>query len=179
MSVANATVLARFKDFSDAEAAVNSLRKSGVQPGCISLLGRHFNSREGVHGFFVRSPEPHQAPEHRETRTGEVFGSLFKDLLVGSAGVLILPELGPLLVLGPVGNFLLTAATTAEIHWVAEGLMSTGVSRETAHGMEAALGKGEFLCLAHVQKAEAEHAAKVLDAAGPLELREVSGNAPA
>jgi hypothetical protein len=166
------TLVARFRDHAAVEAAVRSLERSGVPTHRVSVLGRDFACREGLQGFALQPPDPERHAVSSEVRRGALWGGLF-ELLVG-VGFFVLPEFGPLVVLGPFSRLLITAAGDLVVGALFGALESLGLSHDEAHRVRSALQAGQFLCVVPVDEAERGAVAKVLEGSGALELKAVT-----
>jgi len=149
-------VLAGYRSHQDAETAIRLLAKDGLPVDKISIIGRNFETREDVQGFY--------RPADAALEGGAVgawFGGLF-GLLLGT-GLFIIPVVGPLLVLGPLAGLIAGAITGAGVGALASGLVSLGVPQDQAIKYQERLQAGEFLVVVHgATAAETGRASSVL-----------------
>src|SRR5262245_44273561 len=95
----NQTVVAVYRTHQDAEAAVRELANSGVPMKQVSIIGRDWQIREDIQGFY------HSSDAIREgAGTGAWFGGLF-GLFMGF-GLFLIPVAGTLIVLGPLSGLI-------------------------------------------------------------------------
>ena len=135
-------VVAGYRSHSDAEAAVRTLAKVGLPMAKISIIGRNFETREDVQGFY----RPADAALEGGA-AGAWFGGLF-GLMLGT-GLFILPVIGPLLVLGPLAGLVAGAITGAGAGALVSGLVSLGVPQNQAIKYQDRIQTGEFLVIVH------------------------------
>ena len=149
------SVVASYKSHSDAEAAVRQLQGSGVPMKEISIIGRDWQLREDVQGFY----QPGDAIKAGATE-GAWFGGIF-GLFMGM-GMFFLPIAGAVFVLGPLGGLIAGAIGGAGLGALVSGLMTLGVPKEQALKYQERLQAGEFLVVVQGDSAEVTHAETVL-----------------
>ena len=74
--------------------------RRGIADARISIVGRNFETREDVQGFY----QPSDAALAGATQ-GAWFGGIF-GLMMGAMGFFVLPAVGALMVLGPLSGFI-------------------------------------------------------------------------
>ena len=94
------SVVAVYPDHATAERAVRQLHESGFNLGDLSIVGRDSQETEEPYGLVSRGDYVKAGAE-----TGALFGWLF-GLCIG-AGFLVLPEIGLVVVAGPIAAALL------------------------------------------------------------------------
>ena len=157
------SVVAIYKSHADAEQAVHKLNRGGIPMEKISIIGRNFQVREDIQGYYRPSDAAMEGAGF-----GAWFGGLF-GLLFGF-GLFILPVAGPLIVLGPLAGLIAGAATGAGIGALVSGLMAMGLSKDEALKYKSRLESGEFLLAVIGTPEEIENARGILEATGHVGL---------
>jgi len=149
-------VVAGYRSHHEAETAVRLLAKDGLPMDKISIIGRDFETREDVQGFYRPADAALEG-----AGTGAWFGGLF-GLLVGT-GLFILPVIGPVLVLGPLAGLVAGAIGGAGVGALVSGLVFLGVPQDQAIKYQERIQAGEFLVVVHGgSPAETERACSTL-----------------
>ena len=149
-------IIATYLTHAAAEAAVRLLSSGGLPMTHISIIGRHFETREDVQGFYRPADAALEG-----AGTGAWFGGLF-GLLVGT-GLFILPVIGPVLVLGPLAGLVAGAIGGAGVGALVSGLVFLGVPQDQAIKYQERIQAGEFLVVVHGgSPAETERACSTL-----------------
>lgn len=110
-------VIGVYGDQAAAEAAVHNLQQTGVRLPQISVMGRDWQAREAVEGFWSITPGEEKGLVRDGERFGLRIGSLF-GLLEGFA-LLLIPGLGSLVILGPIAGLVVGGSLGALV-----GIMS-------------------------------------------------------
>ena len=160
----NQSVIAIYRAHQEAEEAVRKLERGGVPIRKISIVGRDFQLREDVQGYYLPSDAAKEGAGF-----GAWFGGLFGMLL--GFGFFVLPVAGTLVVLGPLAGLIAGAISGAGIGALVSALMSLGMSREQALKYQARLQAGEFLVTVIGTPEEIERAREILQGTGEVELR--------
>jgi uncharacterized membrane protein len=150
------SVIAIYKSHTEAEEAVHKLKRGGIPLEKISIIGRNFQVREDIQGYY----QPSDA-----AREGAGFGAWFGGLfgLLFGFGLFVFPLVGPLIVLGPLAGLIAGAATGAGIGALVSALMAMGVSKEEALKYKSRLEAGEFLVTVIGEPREIETARAILE----------------
>jgi len=158
-------VVATYKNHSDAEAAVRLLAHDGVPVNTISIIGRDFESREDIQGFY-------RPGDAALTGAGEGawFGGIF-GLLFGAMGFFVLPIVGGLWILGPIAGFLAGGVAGAGIGALVSALIAAGIPKDQALKYQERLQAGEFLVVVHAGAGEVSQAREILASTGQLTLQ--------
>ena len=135
-------VVASYGSHNDAEEAVRQLQRSGVPMDHISIIGRNWQVREDVQGFYT----PGDAIQAGAKR-GAWFGGFF-GLFMGM-GMFVFPIAGTLIVLGPLAGLIAGAIGGAGFGALTSGLMTMGIPKDQALKYEGQLQAGEFLVVVH------------------------------
>jgi hypothetical protein len=109
-------VVAGYRSHHEAETAVRLPAKDGLPMDKISIIGRDFETREDVQGFYRPADAALEG-----AGAGAWFGCLF-GLLVGT-GLFILPVIGPVLVLGPLAGLVAGAIGDAGVGALVSGMV--------------------------------------------------------
>jgi uncharacterized membrane protein len=159
----NESVIAMYSSHTEAEDAVHKLKRGGIPLERISIIGRNFQVREDIQGYY----RPSDA-----VKEGAGFGAWFGGLfgLLAGFGLFVFPVVGPLIVLGPLAGLIAGAATGAGIGALVSGLMAMGVSKEEALKYKSRVEAGEFLVTVIGSPEEIETARGILEATGHVGL---------
>ena len=159
------TVVAGYRSHYEAEQAIRHLAEKGVTLDKISLIGRNFETREDVEGFYRPADAALDGAE-----TGAWFGGLF-GLLLGM-GFFLIPVIGPVFILGPFAGLVAGAIGGAGVGALTSGLISLGIPQDQAVKYQTRIQSGEFLVVVHgATVAETEHACATLQGTGQAMLQ--------
>ena len=135
-------VVAAYTRHEDAEQAIRLLANDGLNIDAISIIGRNFEIREDVKGFF------HPTDAMRE---GAGFGALWGGVfgLLAGAGMFVFPLVGPVLILGPLASLGASILGGAGLGVIAGSLAFIGIDPKDAIKYEEYIQAGEFLVVVH------------------------------
>ena len=165
------SAVAVYRRHSDAEDAVHRLERAGIPMQKISIIGRNFELREDVQGYYRPSDAALEGAGF-----GAWMGGLF-GLLMGF-GMFVFPIAGTLIVLGPLAGMVAGAVSGAGVGALVNGLMALGIPKDQALKYQARLQAGEFLVTVTGTPEEVARAKEVLRNSGEIEL-ETHGSAQA
>ena len=165
------TVVATYRTHDDAEEAVRRLSDSGLPVRQISIVGRNFETREDVQGFY----RPGDAALDGAA-TGAWFGGIF-GLMLGAMGFFVMPMVGALMVMGPLSGMIAGALGGAGVGALINGLVAAGIPRDQALLYQERLKAGEFLVVVHGTAGEAERAHQILGGTTQTDLQAYSAGA--
>lgn len=154
------SVVAVFRSHADAEEAVRLLQRGGIPMSKISIIGRDWQVREDVEGYY----RPSDA-----AREGAWLGGLF-GLFMGF-GYFLFPVFGPLVVLGPLAGLIAGAIGGAGVGALVSGLMALGIPKDQALKYRARLEAGEFLLVTHGTQEEVARAREILQTTRQIDLQ--------
>jgi hypothetical protein len=157
------SVVAVYRHHSDAEEAVHRLERAGIPIQRISIIGRNFQIREDIQGYYRPSDAALEGAGF-----GASVGGLF-GLLMGF-GLFVLPVAGTVIVLGPLAGLIAGAISGAGIGALVNGLMALGIPKDRALKYQARLQAGEFLVFVTGTAEEINRAKEVLQNSGEIEL---------
>jgi hypothetical protein len=165
---ATRSVVAVYRNHVDAEDAVRRLERAGIPLQKISIIGRNFELREDMQGYYRPSDAALEGAGF-----GAWVGGLF-GLLMGF-GLFVFPVAGTLVVLGPLAGFIAGAASGAGLGALVSGLMALGIPKDEALKYQARLQAGEFLVTVTGTPEEVARAREALQNSGELELKTHAG----
>src|SRR5687768_13031956 len=119
----DSSVVAIYKTHQQAEEAVRKLERGGIPMQKISIIGRDFQLREDVQGYYRPSDAAKEGAGF-----GAWFGGLF-GLMMGF-GFFLFPVAGPLFVLGPLAGMIAGALSGAGIGALVNALVALGMSKD-------------------------------------------------
>jgi hypothetical protein len=157
------SVVAVYRHHSDAEDAVRRLQRAGIPMQEISIIGRNFELREDVQGYYRPSDAALEGAGF-----GAWVGGLFGVLM--GFGLFIFPVAGTLIVLGPLAGLIAGAVGGAGVGALVNGLMALGIPKDRALKYQSRLQAGEFLVTVTGTPEEANRAKEILRNSGELEL---------
>jgi len=158
-------IIATYLTHAAAEAAVRLLSSGGLPMTHISIIGRHFETREDVQGFY----RPEDAAL-AGAGTGAWFGGFF-GLMAGAFGFFVFPLVGALMVLGPLSGMIAGAIGGAGVGALINGLVASGVPRDQALKYQERLQAGEFLVVVHGDAGETMRAHEILEGTAQTHLQ--------
>ena len=157
------SVVAVYRYHSDAEEAVHRLARAGTPMQKISIIGRNFEMRENVQGYYRPSDAALEG-----AGLGAWFGGLF-GLMMGF-GLFVFPIAGTLIVLGPLAGMIAGALSGAGVGALVNGLIALGIPKDQALKYQSRLQAGEFLVTVTGTVEEVTRAREVLQNSGEVEL---------
>jgi len=152
--------VALFDDHLQAEAAIRSLEKGGVDMKRLSIVGLDYHTEENVVGYV------HAGDRARYWgKFGALWGGVW-GLLFGSA-MLLVPGFGHLVILGPLASALLNLAGGAVVGGgvgaLGGALASVGIPPDAVLQYESAIKAGKFALVFHGSEEEAGTARALLE----------------
>jgi len=157
------SVVAIYHTHKQAETAINTLQKAGVDVKSLSVAGRGMHSDEQVVGYYNVGD--------RMKYWGSVgaFWGGFWGLLFGSAAFAI-PGIGPILVAGPLVSWIVAglegAVVVGGVSALGAGLVSIGIPKDSVIKYETALKTDKFLLIVHGTREEVYGARLILQTTG-------------
>src|SRR5579872_2280722 len=158
------SVVAAYKSHADAEEAVRRLYAGGIPMKHISIIGRDWQLREKVEGYY----RPADAAKEGAAE-GAWVGGLF-GMLMGF-GFFLFPPLGPLFVLGPLAGLVAGAIGGAGVGALIGALMALGIPKDEALKYRARLEAGEFLLVVNGPQEEISRAQEILQRTNQVDLQ--------
>ena len=147
-----------------AEDAVRQLQHAGLPMNIISIIGRDWQVREDVQGYF------HPGDAVREgASAGAWYGGLF-GLLLG-IGLFVVPVAGTILVLGPLGGLIAGAIGGTGVGALVGGLTALGIPKDQALKYQTQLEAGEFLVTVHGSPEQIAEAHQILEGTTTADLQ--------
>lgn len=162
-------VVATFRSHDAAEDAVRRLSDGGLPVHHISIVGRNFETREDVQGFY----RPADAALDGAGQ-GAWFGGIF-GLMMGAMGFFVMPAVGALMVMGPLSGMIAGAIGGAGVGALINGLVAAGVPRDQALMYQERLKAGEFLVVVHGSAGETARAHEILGGTAQTHLQAHGG----
>ena len=157
------SVVAVFESHEQAEAAVGELQKDGFDMKQLSIIGKDFHTEEHVVGYYTACDRMLYWGG-----SGALWGSFWGGmwgLLFGSAFFWV-PGIGPLLVAGPLGMWIVGAlegaVVTGSLTALGAGLYSIGIPKNSVVKYETEVKNGKLLLVAHGTTDEVERAKNIL-----------------
>jgi len=153
------SVVAVYPQHTDAENAINLLKKVNFDIKKLAIVGRGYHTEDQVVGFYTTGDRM-----KHWGKNGAFWGGLW-GLLVGSAFFLI-PGVGPVVVAGSAVAWIVAALEGALVvgglSALGAGLFSIGIPKDSAVKYESSVKAGKFLLIAHGTAEEAEAARRIL-----------------
>lgn len=151
--------VAVFDNHTQAEEAIEELKKSNFDIKKLSIVGRDYHTEEHVVGFYNTGDRM-----KRWGKAGAFWGGLW-GLLIGAAFFWI-PGIGPILVAGPFVSMLVGALEGAVVvgglSALGAGLYSIGIPKDSVLEYETELKAGKYVVIAHGTEDEINHAREIL-----------------
>jgi hypothetical protein len=159
------SVVAIYRQHTDADLAVKELQRGGVDMHKLSIVGKGYHTDEQAVGYY-------NAGDRMKYwgKTGAFWGG-FWGLLFGSAFFMI-PGIGPVLAAGPVVAWIVggleSAIEVGALSALGAGLYSIGIPKDSIVKYETALKTDQFLVIAHGTAAEVAKAKDIIESTHPL-----------
>jgi hypothetical protein len=170
------SVVAVYPQHTDAENAINLLKKGNFDIKKLAIVGRGYHTEDQVVGFYTTGDRM-----KHWGKNGAFWGGLW-GMLVGSAFFLI-PGVGPVVVAGSAVAWIVAALEGAVVvgglSALGAGLFSIGIPKDSAVKYESSVKAGKFLLLAHGTPEEAEAARRILANTSAEEVNVHSPDRPA
>jgi hypothetical protein len=157
-------VVAVFRDFDSAQAAVERLMAAGFPVDQVSIVGKDLQSETRLNGYVTTGDIAGPS-----AATGAWVGGLF-GLLAGSA-LLFIPGAGPLIVLGPLAAAAIGAGSGALVAGGVGAVLGHFVARQHLPKYEQRVRAGSYLVVVHGTEEDVERAHKVLSDAGSTDVQ--------
>jgi hypothetical protein len=153
------SVVAVYPLHSDAENAINLLKKSDFNIKKLAIVSQGYHTEDQVVGYYTTGDRiKHWG------KNGAFWGGLW-GMLLGSAFFLI-PGVGPVMVAGSAVAWIVgaleSAAVVGGLSALGAGLYSIGVPKDSALKYESSVKAGKFLLIAHGTPIEADLARRIL-----------------
>jgi hypothetical protein len=153
------SVVAVYPLHSDAENAINLLKKGDFNIKKLAIVGQGYHTEDQVVGYYTTGDRM-----KHWGKNGAFWGGLW-GMLVGSAFFFI-PGVGPVVVAGSAVAWIVGALESAVVvgglSALGAGLYSIGVPKDSALKYESSVKAGKFLLIAHGTPTEADLARRIL-----------------
>jgi hypothetical protein len=160
-------VVAIYAQHSDAESAIDLLKKSKFDIKKLAILGKGYHTEDDVVGYYTTGDRM-----KHWGKMGAFWGGLW-GLLAGSA-VFLIPGIGPVMVAGSAVAWIVAALESAAVvgglSALGAGLYSKGISKGSVLKYESSIKAGKYLLIAHGTPEEAETAHRILGNTGAEEV---------
>jgi len=170
------SVVAIYSLHSDAENAINLLKKSNFNIKKLAIVGRGYHTEDQVVGYYTTGDRM-----KHWGKNGAFWGGLW-GLLVGSAFFLI-PGVGPVVVAGSAVAWIVGALEGAVVvgglSALGAGLYSIGVPKDSALKYESSVKAGKFVLIARGTPIEADLARRILASTAAEEINVHEAEQPA
>lgn len=158
-------VIAIYNTHDQAENAIKQLQHAGFNMQTLSIAAKDTQTQEQVVGYYTVGDRM-----KRWGRIGAFWGG-FWGLLYG-AGLFAVPQLGFVLVAGPLVSWVVGALEGAAIlggvSAIGAGLISIGIPKDSVLKYDVALKTDKYLLIAHGLPEEVTRAKGILDDTSPL-----------
>ena len=148
-----------FKSHQDAEEAVKTLERAGINLKQLSIVGRDYHTEEHVVGYY-NSGDRIKYWGKNGAFWGAIWGWLF------GAAFFFIPGLGPMLIAGPLVSGIVGALEGAVVvgglSALGAALYGIGIPKNSVLEYEAALKAEKFLLLVHGTAGEVARSKEVL-----------------
>lgn len=165
------SVVAVYCSHAAAEAGVRALQQAGLDMKRLSIVGKDFQNEEQVIGFF-NSGDRMKFWGGRGAVWGTLWGMLF------GGAFLLVPAIGPLVVMGPLVGWIRGALEGASVGGaagvLASALSGLGLPADSVSKYDVAVRAGSFLVLVRGPANVIAHACSVL---APTEVADLIAHA--
>ena len=156
-------VVGIYTTHTEAEAAVKALQQAGFDLQKLSIMGKDAHTEEHVVGYY------NAGDRLQFWGTLGAFWGWLGGLLAGGA-LFVIPDLGPVIVLGPLVGGLVGAlggsVVVGGLSALGAGLYSIGIPQDSIVAYETALKSAQFLVMAHGTDEEVATATLILETTG-------------
>ncbi len=170
------SVVAIYPHYSDAENAINLLKKGNFDIKKLAIVGRGYHTEDQVVGYYTTGDRM-----KHWGKNGAFWGGLW-GMLVGSAFFLI-PGVGPVVVAGSAVAWILGALESALVvgglSALGAALFSIGIPKDSALKYESSIKAGKFVLIAHGTAEDAEAARRILSSTAAEEVNIHTPDQPA
>jgi len=153
------SIVAILNAHTEVQAIVKELQKARFDTKKLSIVARDCHAEERVVGYYDTSGKVRYCGDL------DTFWGGFRGLLVGSA-FLVVPDLGPIVVVGPLVSWMVAALEGAAVGGgltaVGTALCSLGIPRDRILAYENSLRANKFLVIAHGTTGEIDRACDIL-----------------
>jgi hypothetical protein len=162
----NNSVVAIYKDHTDAEEGIKELQKAGFDMKKLSIVGKDYHTEENVIGYY-------NTGERMATwgKFGAFWGWIW-GLLFGSA-FLFIPGVGAVMIGGPILTWVIGALESALVvgglSALGAGLVSFGIPKDSVLRYETALKADKFMLIVHGTPDEVQRGKSIIDSRGKAE----------
>ena len=156
-------VIGVYRTMSEAEAAVRHLTTKGFPIERISMIGQDLQSETQVHGFVTTGDVAKKG-----VKAGAWVGGIF-GVLAGAA-LLVVPGVGPVLVLGPLAAGAVGAAEGATGGAGLGAVMGHFIAKRHVPKYVQHVQAGRYLLVVHGSNEDAARAQELLGATGAQDL---------
>ena len=156
-------VIGVYRSMSDAETAIRTLIETGFPSDKVSLIGQDLTTETQVHGF-VTTGDVAKGGAKAGAWVGGIFGVL------AGAALLVVPGVGPVLVLGPLAAGAVGAAEGATGGAGLGALMGHFIARRHVPKYSRHVEAGRFLLVVHGSPDEVARAHEILARSGAAEV---------
>ena len=161
------SVVAVYESHIAAEAGIKALQAAGLDMKRLSIIGKDFQTEEHALGFYT-SGDRIKFWGGRGAFWGSLWGLLF------GGAFFFIPAIGPVVVLGPLVTWIVTAlegaAVGGAVGVLAAALTSLGLPKDSVVKYETSLKAGKFLLIAHGTVDEVEQARNILQNSGAEQI---------
>ena len=164
-------VVAVYGTHKEAEEAVRELQKSGFDMKKLSIVGKDYQTEEGVVGYYTIGDRV-----MAWGKTGAFWGGLW-GLLFGSA-LFMVPGIGPLFAAGPVVGWIVGelegATVVGGLSMMGAALYSIGIPKDSIIEYETQIKGGKYLVITHGSQDEVSKTKAALTPTKPQGMKEHS-----
>lgn len=151
----------------EVQVAITRLRDCGFDLKNLSIIGRDCHREDQVFGYYSGA-----GLVHYWGRYGDFWSAVWSTL--SGWAFFTVPGIGPVLVAGPLGGWIVAALDNAAIFGglsaLGAGLYSIGISKRSILVCEAALRADRYLVIAHGAAGDVAHARQALRDSGGVPL---------
>ena len=157
-------VVAIYNTHTEAEAAINELKRAAFDIKKLSIVGKDYHTEEYVVGYYNTGDRMKYWGKQ-----GALWGGIW-GWFIGAAFFAI-PGIGPVLVAGPLVGWIVGAlegaVITGGLTAIGAALFSVGIPKDSVLSYETALKANKFLLVVHGTADEAAHARRILQTTRP------------
>ena len=153
------SVVAVYAQHSDAENAVNLLKKGDFNIKKLAIVGQGYHTEDQVIGYYTTGDRI-----RHWGKNGAFWGGLWG--MLGGSAFFLIPGVGPVMVAGSAVAWIVAALESAVVvgglSALGAALYSIGVPKDSALKYESSVKAGKFLLVAHGTPIETDLARRIL-----------------
>lgn len=161
------SVVAVYPLHSDAENAINLLKKGNFDVKKLAIIGQGYHTQDQITGYYTTGDRM-----KHWGKLGAFWGGLWG--LLSGAAFFMIPGVGPVMVAGAAVAWIVGtlegAVVVGGLSALGAGLVSIGIPKNSALKYETSIKAGKYVLVAHGTAADVETARRILSSTSAQEI---------